>query len=110
MPARMVAVDFDAMVAHSVLTPIELAVVDRAEVSILDADGPAAVGQIQLSNAMPGGWSQAVYADGAHRLWIVSRTEELHVPDGVIISATRVFRTTLTIPSGYVLGGHIEII
>jgi hypothetical protein len=111
MPERMLAVDFAALVAHRVLAPIELPVVSRAEDDTLFGDtAPAAPGTLELSNAAPGGWSQTVYADGAHRLWIVSRTNQVHVPDGVIISATHVWTTTVSIPRGYVLGGNISVI
>lgn len=111
MPARMVAADFDALVAHQVLAPIELPVVSRAESFVpFDDTAPVHPGEIELSNAAPGGWSQTVYADGAHRLWVVSRANELHVPDGVIISATHVWATTVSIPQGYVLGGTVEVV
>lgn len=111
MPATMVAADFAALVAHNVLTAIELPVISRAEdLMVYDDAPPAHPGEIQLSNAAPGGWSQSVYADGAHRLWVVTRANELHVPDGVIISATHIWNTTVSIPAGYVLGGTIQIV
>jgi len=110
MPEALVIADFTAMVEHKVLAPIALPEHGRAEISVFDG-GPRLEGRtVRVTNAMPGGWSESTYVDGANRVWIVQRTNRITAPPNVIISATRVFETTLELPDGYELGGVIRLV
>jgi hypothetical protein len=113
MPSSMVVADFQALVDHGLLAPLDLPALDHAEISFVDSadeKNAAGTGVLVLTNAMPGGWSEATFVDNQRRVWIVAQQNELHVPEGVSISATRVFRSHHELPPGHVYGGRIEIV
>lgn len=110
LPDRLTAHELDRLVADHVIDPIELAVLDRREEWDPTALGERLAGSVlAISYAAPGGWSEATYVDRDRRIWVVGRASRFTVPEGVSISATRIFVTRVQIPSGYTYGGVISV-
>jgi hypothetical protein len=111
-PAKMSRTDFDAMVANKVLAPFAAQEIEKSStmygiepVERLDATGR----RLTLTNAFPGGWSETLYVDAANRVWIVITQNSVRVPEGVIISATRIVRSTIALPDGVTFGGEVRL-
>ena len=110
LPHRMVTVDFEALVEHRVVTPYTAPEVGRDELLVPDRTARLVGRRLTVTNAMPGGWSEDLYVDGERRVWVVSHTNTLHVPEGVSISATRIFATTYELPADVTFGGEVELV
>jgi hypothetical protein len=111
MPKQMSRAELDRRLAAGELKPIALTEISGREISVLDANkGVERPNELVLTNAVPNGWSQTVFADRYRRLWIASAAVRAHVPPNVIISATRVFETRFEIPIGYRVVGSFAIV
>ena len=109
LPNHLPRAELERRVAAGDLVAMDLKALSHKEVSMGDQPSIERPGELALSNAMPGGWSTVVYADRFRRLWIATWRNEVHVPDNVSISATRVFETRFEIPIGYRVAGRFDV-
>jgi hypothetical protein len=112
MPKQMTHAELERRTAAGELRIMELEAVSREEVSVGRDDQvvkPAA-DEVVTTSSMPGGSTSTIYVDRFRRIWIVTQHHSIgHVPEGVSISATRVFSTRWKVPISYRVVGSIEI-
>ena len=111
MPKEMTQVELERRLASGELKVMELEPIERREVSVGgdDAARPAPPDELVTSSALPGGWSSTIYVDRYRRLWVATQQHAVHAPEGVIISATRVFETRWKVPVSYRVVGAFAV-
>lgn len=109
MPKSMARAEFDRRLAAGELRKIELTAIAHREIDVLDKPTERS-NEIVVTDALPNGWSTAIYADRYRRLWIATFESHVHAPPNVIISATRVFEKRFAVPIGYRLVGKFDVV